>query len=556
MIDPNTPMAEALALARNRPMARNRREVEPVAQIQLYLHGSENRDAFQTARGEILKFVERCAGIALPREAWDGKSFSTDDVRTRRIEGIAIDSPRYWALRFDDDDRTVPMRSWVVETALAAKDIDGPVLFGLRLQCIARGENPKYDRWIPTFARDVIDACDARLDGVRATSLPWVVDTYDDVDRLVDLLRSENRTVDVVVLSLPEHSNDVSDELISRHRLARDLAGAAHVVAIGGQAAFHLTDRVGRKFSVFDQAVRTYRPGFDPDTESPFAHPLGLAGRIRKNVGGPDGYRRFISSEVLRRTVEGAGALKRLPSFAQTKRTAAELNRRNARRSGSSNDELLKLAEDEIAQLKNDLESRARESDKLLEIAEAERETAKAEVSRLQSTVYNLQRKLESLEAAGGAATDVPIPDNLRELEQWAATHLAGTVVLHSRALRGAKFSEYKDNSVVYQALLLLRDYYVPMRRHSGTEREQAFQRRCGELGIEDHPCFAGNRAGEQGDAYFIRIGQNRVQLDRHLKKGAGREPRHCFRLYYCWDATTRQVVVGWLPSHLPTRAS
>ncbi len=555
MSDRGTVMKEMFAPIA--PRARTRRaSVEPVSQVHLSLRGPDKIGAFETVRGVILKFAERRAGGALPREALEGKSFSTDDVGVRRIEGVAIDNPRYWTLRFDDDDRTVAGRSWVIETALAEQHGDGPVLFGLRLQCIARGDNPLYDRSIPAFARDVIAACDARLDGRKVTLTPWVIDTEDEVEQLVELLRLENRTADVVVLSLPEHSNDRSDELISSDSLARDLAGAAHVVVISGPAAFQLSDRVGREFSVFHQAVRTYRPGFDPDTEAPFAHPLGLAERILNWEGGPDGYRRFISSEVLRRTVEGSDALKRLPSFAEAKRIAAELRRRSAKQSGSSNDELLALAEDEIAQLKNDLASQGQESSELLGVAEAEREAAEAVVQRLQGTLYHLQQRLQSLETDRGEATDTPIPNDLAELEQWAATHLAGTVELHNRALRGAKESEYEDVSVIYQALLLLRDYYAPMRRQGGPELKQAFDQRCQELGIEEQQSFSGNRAGEQGDTYFIRMGHRRAELDRHLKKGNSREPRYCFRLYFFWDDTTSQVVVGWLPSHLSTRAS
>ncbi|WP_146113070.1 hypothetical protein [Paracoccus yeei] len=548
-------MNEAMTLIR--PLLRGRRAtVEPVSQIHLSLQSAGASGTFERARSEILKFAERRSGDALPSDALEGKSFSADDVGTRRTEGIAIDSLRYWTLRFDDDDRTVAGRSWVIETALAEQENDSRVLFGLRLQCIARGENPPYDRSIPGFARDVISACDARLDNRKVTLKPWTVDTEDEVDQLVDLLLSKRRKSDVVVVSLSEYSNDRSDELISSERLARDLAGAAHVVVISGEAAFHLSDRVGREFSVFQQAVRTYRPGFDPNSEAPFAHPLGLADRIRHWNGGPDAYRRFISSEVLRRTVEGSDALKRLPTFAEAKQTAAELRRRNAQQSGSSNDELLALAEEEIEQLKNDLASQKQESGELLEVAEAEREAAEVEVQRLQGTLYHLQQRLQSLEENNGEPADSTIPDDLTKLEQWAATHLAGTVELHNRALRGAKDSEYEDVTLIYQALLLLRDYYVPMRRQGGPEFKQAFDRRCAELGIEEQPSFAGNRAGEEGDTYFIRIGHRRVELDRHLKKGNSREPRYCFRLYFFWDDTTNQVVVGWLPSHLSTRAS
>lgn len=555
MSDSNNAMSAALA-----PMlqiARNRRAaVEPVSQIHLSLHRTRNANVFEIARNTILDFAKRRAGGNLPPEALEGKTFSTDEVGARRIEGIAIDSPRYWTLRFDDEDRTVAGRSWVIETALAEHENDGSVLFGVRLQCIARGDNPPYDRSIPSFAREVISKCDARMDGRRVAPKPWIIDTEDQVDQLVDLLRSKRRAADVVVISLPEHSNDMSDALISSDRLARDLAGAAHVAVISGRATFHLSDRIGREFSVFHQAVRTYRPGFDPDIEDPFTHPLGLAERIRNWDGGPDAYRRFIASEVLRRTVEGPDSLQRLPSFAEAKRTAAELRRRNAKKSGSSNDELLVLAEEEIEQLKSDLAAQQKESRELLEVAEAEREEAETEVQRLRGMLYHLQQRLQSLESERTDATQTPIPDNLEELEEWASKHLAGAVELHNRALRGAKDSEYEDVTLVYQALLLLRDYYVPMRRHGGPERRKAFEQRCQELGIEEQPSFAGSRAGEQGDTYFIRMGQRRVELDRHLKKGNSREPRYCFRLYFFWDDTTSQVVVGWLPSHLATRAS
>ena len=555
MTDRSDPTADALPpivpLVRSRPST-----VEPVSQINLSLRNSDGLAAFETAQGAILQFAARRAGGILPKEALEGKSFATDEVGARRIEGIAIDSPRYWTLRFDDDDRHVAARTWVIETALADQGKGKPTLFGLRLQCIARGENPRYDRSIPTFARDVIAACDACLDDRRVTLDHWLVDSDEEVDQLVELLCSPNRTADVIVLSLPDHSIDPSDAIIAADRLARDLAGAAHVAVLSGPGSFHLSDRLGREFSVFRQAVRTYRPRFDPDTEDPFIHPLALASRIEAWIGGPDAYRRFVTSSVLRRTVDGTDPQRRLPTFAEAKRTAAELRRRAAQQSGLPNDELLRLAEDEIEQLKSDLTSQRTESGELLSVAESEREEAVAEAQRLQGTLYHLQQRIHALETTVAAPTAAPIPDNLAELESWATLHLAGAVELHNRALRGAKAAEYEDVHLVYQALLMLRDYYVPMRRDGGPQLKEAFDRRCQELSIEETATFTGTRAGEQGDTYFIKIGMRRVELDRHLKKGNSREPRYCFRLYFFWDDITSQVVVGWLPSHLTTRAS
>jgi predicted RNase H-like nuclease len=99
--------------------------------------------------------------------------------------------------------------------------------------------------------RDVIAECDARLDSRQVSLSPWFVDNDEEVDALVDLICSRTRRADVVVVSLPETSTEMSEGIISSDILARDLAGAAHVAVISGRAAFGLTDRLGREFSVF-----------------------------------------------------------------------------------------------------------------------------------------------------------------------------------------------------------------------------------------------------------------------------------------------------------------
>jgi hypothetical protein len=122
--------------------------------------------------------------------------------------------------------------------------------------------------------------------------------------------------------------------------------------------------------------------------------------------------------------------------------------------------------------------------------------------------------------------------------------------------VRAAKKSDFEDVGLVYRALLLLRDYYVPMKRQGGLDRKQAYDQKCQRLGIEESRSFAGERYGEEGEAYFIQYDGRRRALDLHLKGSNSREPRFGFRLYYFWDDVSQQVVVGWLPTHLPTRIS
>lgn len=79
-------------------------------------------------------------------------------------------------------------------------------------------------------------------------------------------------------------------------------------------------------------------------------------------------------------------------------------------------------------------------------------------------------------------------------------------------------------------------------------------RRALAELGLEESASFSRSRAGEQGDEYFVRFGERRRELDRHLKGSNARDERRRFRLYFFWDEDSQQVVVGWFPSHLSTR--
>ena len=528
--------------------------VEPVSQVLLSIAARDGKSSVDAGIDAVMPFIRERAGGALPEEAMCGRSFSLDEIGARRIDGVAIDEPRYWAVRFDDEDKVVAQRSWVIETALADLG-DGTARFGMRLQCIARAENPPYVRSVPSFVRDVVEKCEARLDGRRISIKPWLVDDEASVDSLVTLLESSGRTADVIAVSLPEGETDPKAALLHADGLARDLAGAAHVAVITGDATFMLSDRVGKEFSVFQAAVRTYRPGFDPATEEPFAHPLALRQRIESWNGGPDGYRRFIISNVLERTVSVRDAQKRMPSFAEVKRTAAALRRQAARSEGSSSDELLALAEQEIAELKGELEAFTSEANGQLVVADAERDEARAEAEQLRQMIFHMRQRLDAQANAGPVpAESDAVPDDLSSLGEWADRHLAGAVDLHNRAIGAAKKSIYEDPTLIYRALLLLRDAYVPMKREGGLERKEAFENGLRQLGLEESASFSGTRAGEQGDSYIVRVGTRKFYLDRHLKKGSTKNDRLCFRLYFTWDDVLNVVVVGWLPSHLPTR--
>lgn len=526
--------------------------VQVSSQVSLTVCG---KDAFRQLQERILKWAfdpnRNLRGI--PDGAWEGKSFEIDAENSERAAAIALEDPKYWAFRLSERLKD-QNRVWTTEVGLAER-AEGETVFGCRLLCSQRGNSEPSPRSIPSFVRGIAFTQDARLDGRQTSPEPWLVDQEDDVDEFVDFLRSPNRRHPVVAFAVPEDSGDLSQTGIEVRPFIRRTVGFVHSAVLSSNASYALTEKLGREFSVYRQAIRSYYPGFDPESDLSSDHPLASASKIREwESRSPDSFMDFLVQQTLRLTRPRDILEREHPPFQQVKLFAAERARIAANEAGQSDTELLALADEAVMAAK----AEAQASLDLAVNADAEKEQALSELRQIKASYMALQARVEALQAqaASGVKPAVDVPSSLDQLDSWAATHLAGAVELHSRALRGAKNAEYEDTSLIYDALLLLRDFYVPMRRDGGTEKKSAFENKCKELGIEEQPTFSGDRAGEQGDTYFVRIGQRRILLDRHLKKGTSREPRYCFRLYFFWDETTSQVVVGWLPSHLATRAS
>lgn len=184
-----------------------------------------------------------------------------------------------------------------------------------------------------------------------------------------------------------------------------------------------------------------------------------------------------------------------------------------------------------------------------------ERDTYKEENRQLRFHVDALRQTL-SERTGGKSETEIPIPDSYEEMQDWVNQHLIGRLVLHSRALRGLKDAAYEDVALVYKGLLALANEY----RNQCLGRDGAnekFKDKCEELGLRFARSISRERAGEQGDEYFVRYptaSASKLFLEWHLRKGTTKDERHCLAIYFFWHDNTQQVVVGWLPSHLSNR--
>lgn len=552
----DTTMAEQLRPLQSRLRKRSA-AVETVSQVSLHLVGTPMAKEFEQARQIALEWLAERAGRPLPKEAWAGRSFELEEIGSQRVAAESLDrEKRYWAARIDDADGGVPRRSWVTEIGIG--EADGVIVLGARLNCVTRGADEPYDRTVPKFVRRIVQSCSATLDARRLTLDPWCVDSQEEVEALLALLESSARKSDVIVFSFPgDRDEDAGTEARARE-FYRKVMGTAHVCMLTSSATYRLSDLVGKPFSVFQGAIRTYRPGFDFVQGDPRAHPLAFAHRIAAwPEGGIEGYLRFLADQTIARSVSVRDRDGEVPGFSTVRQVVAQRRLAKARREQESDAALLKLAEEEIAALKSSLDQQREEYEGLLETAESERAEALTRESAASAQVNALRRRVESLErrlASTSEANAEQIPDSLDDFEMWCEQALTGFVDVHTRAFQGIKKSVFSDVPLIYKSLLLLRDHYVPMRRDGGLELKTAFDEACRKLGLEESATFSGPGWGEQGDEYFVkRYGQRRL-LERHLKNGGSRDPRRCLRVYFYWDDQEEQVVVGWLPSHLNNR--
>lgn len=527
--------------------------VQIVSQVIIDLPSDSPAETLEYCRGESLKWAQRKAGTHLPPEAWQGHQFDLKGLHTQPVSATSLDG--YWAARIDDADKSVAQRTWITEIGINNKN-ENTVTFGCRLYCRALGENPPYPPTIPSVVRRIASAHSVTIDGRPLRTSAWWIDDQRTVDQLVAFLLQPTRQRSVIAVAAPSAGNPPA---LSVNRLASSLIGTAHVAYVTEDASYLLTESVGREFSVFSGAVRTYRTGFYPEADQPSAHPLALYDRITNWSMEDSSFEAFLVKRTMGTYLSSRPILTELPSFATIRRAAAEKERTRLREQGASESELLALALDDNEKLRQELQEEKATSDSLVSLAEDERDQVQSELDLQRQIIHTLRGRIDGLETSltiSGNSEDVKIPDDLGVVRSWCEQYLGDSVFILNRAYRGLSKSQFEDIELIYKALLLLRNHYVPTRRVGGIERRNAFEEACQELGLEESESIGRNRAGEEKDSYFADYAGRHVLLDRHLKKGEARDPRYCFRLYFFWDQDDERVVVGWLPSHLDIRST
>lgn len=556
------PMIQAPVVAPGRPWIRTTFQLSSV----IPASRGEVDAKYNAAIKTVIYWVKDKVPSAMPQPAWAGESFRLE-WPGQKVEAISIPELGVWSFRLEHPDTpygdrpACPGRSWTTDIAFQ-KGVDR-IDIGVRVFCASL---PYADADVAMTRPGVVKELAKRLGlkDERDMSLePWTLESDQDLEEFRLFLLNPRRQLPVVVLTQPDKKRlgvPVSEYVLDPRELARRALGVAHVVKLPWNLGYKWTKLVGKPWSVYLGAVRTYMPGLDFDNDVPSQHPSTFAENIVFwKLAGDDRVGEAPFTDFLVERLFQHAATRRVQwgnlLFLREARTKhAEV----ARQKATESDDWKQLYEDEIAALKTkieELEKEAEEYNNDSVQSGKERDYYKDENRQLRYQLENLRQAL-SKRAGTKAEEPIPIPDNYDELPDWVTSHLTGRLVLHSRSLRGLKDARYEDVALVYKSLLLLAEEY----RDQCLGRDgskSAFEKKLQELGLRFDKSISKTRAGEQGDEYFVRFptasGPKRF-LEWHLRKGSTKDDRLCLAIYFFWDDDTQQVVVGWLPSHLDLR--
>jgi len=531
----------------------------------------------------ILRWIGEKYPIPLPAEAYSCTTFELPE-HGQKLECISLPEEGIWSVLLEQPDTpmkdraAVPGRVWTTEITLLARE---EVEFGIRVHCASL---PFSEQPIMLTRPRVVVELAKRL-GLRKIrpidDQPWVIDNIDQLRELYDFLKEENRFLPVIVLSETNPSTfdvEVRRFLIDEFNLAKRALGIAYVVTLTQEMSYQWTNAVGKDWTLYHGAARTYYPGLNFDSDNPFMHPRVLSQQVlfwkEDGLTGEDAFIRFLINKISGRNIKDRMDWGKLVFFRDAKTRLRERDRIRAEaRLGSiikhtaEGVELRKHIEEMIEAHQRELDEAKELAHKWEQDAEQYNDDAIESQKRKRELLdenHALRVRLESLSYALSEKTgnsidaDIPIPDSYEDMSAWVREHLAGRLILHNRALRAIKDAKFEEVSLVYQCLLCLAGEYRKMRMYGGGK--EVFEAKIHELQVEERRSISEIGAGKsEDDEYDVRYpdhSNKKRRLERHLCKGTSHESRYILRIYFFWDEDTKQVVVGWLPSHLNTSNS
>jgi hypothetical protein len=459
-----------------------------------------------------------------------------------RAVNFSYQDGRIWSATIDNPDRSTLGRTWVTEITVAERF--GEVHVGTRLLNVTRQSDDSFVPSIPRVVRDIISELSCTADGVALSESPTYIRSEDDLDWLIKLIEHPGRRLPVVVMA--EAVN--KQPLIRLETFSGRVCGAAHVIGLGNNQTWHFSRRVGRDLTVYDGAVRLYRAGLKLEDADQYAHPLWLPNHGRSGFwSGTPIITRVLASGVSKGTTD-------YPRFDVVRQAVAERALKE-RRGDSSDAEMVKLYEEENIALREELAKLRSEQNQWLSDAEAERSVSEAQTIELKTEVHRYRAQNELLKhAIQSGAMPVEREDltDFSEFGDWINRNISPNIWFSPKALKAVEQTgQYWKPKEIGDAIRLLDDLYVPMRRNKDQVLHNKWKDKLAESGVSLSDCFARSGDLRRFPEYSVNYHNERRWCDQHLKRGGGTDPRSMFRIYFNWHEEDGIIIVGHLPSHL-----
>lgn len=232
------------------------------------------------AREIILEWLENKAETDLPEQAWKGRAFqhkAGDRIFTAvRAEGESSDT---WALRFVEPDTSGVEREWTTEVAIR-QQVGQDGSFSVRTLVKSGELKLRTQPTVPRFLEHVAAECGLEQGIAKIESEPWIIGSDYDAANLTEFLVDPDRRTPAFVLTVPEESENPNEPLLDPIPLQRDTLGIAKVIVLPAEYTWKLTNRFGKRLSVYRGAMRVYLTGFSDRADPEGGHDLFMPHRM------------------------------------------------------------------------------------------------------------------------------------------------------------------------------------------------------------------------------------------------------------------------------------
>jgi hypothetical protein len=386
---------------------------------------------------------------------------------------------------------------------------------------------PNIDLHIPRFVREII-ALDL---GWRASPTAEGVAARvhnigpDGVDTFLQLLEFKQRRLPLVVVSEFEGETLAGD---LDARLAADLCGLGHVVRLSAAAAWEITERLGKEWSVYNGAVRLFWP-FRANKEQYRNHPLWTYDSLTRRDSSAIEARDRVRSQLRERLLEASAFLsddRAMDQFLKAGAAAAK---------GRANDrdgDPIELLRQEIVELREHLDQRDRQ------------------IETLNANVETLTIALRSRPAESADALEEPPPETVREALDIARSRHGDVLAFGDQLDETVTTLEAEAGppDKVLRYLDTLADLSRALEAGPLGNTIPIWLRDMGVEASGESRTTRASRAEQKRRTFSIQGQQTYCEL--HAKPSDGVAPPLCVRIYFATADTSPRVRIGYLGKH------